>query len=92
MPGVTVKFCTDSTCVLLESDEGGTISFEGEPDFYHVQLLKAPDGYSFDAEFEMTTHDTYGEWALYIKMTRASGRMIAHPNEKRNESECFGHG
>ena len=67
VPGVTVKFCTDTTCVLLESDEGGTISFEGEPDFYHVQPLKTPEGYSFDAAFEFTTHDAYGEWALYIR-------------------------
>ena len=66
VPGATVKFCTDTTCVLLQADENGIISFDGAPDAYHVQLLKIPDGYSFDADFELTIGDAYAEWILCI--------------------------
>ena len=66
VPGATVKFCTDTTCVLLQADENGIVSFDGAPDAYHVQLLKIPDGYSFDADFELTIGDAYAEWILCI--------------------------
>ena len=61
-----VKFCTDTTCILLKADENGIVSFDGAPDAYHVQLLKVPDGYSFDADFEMTTDAAYSEWVITI--------------------------
>ena len=66
VPGTTVKFCTDTTCVLLQADENGVVSFDGAPDTYHVQLLNVPDGYSFDADFGLTTNAAYGEWAVRI--------------------------
>ncbi len=65
--GLAVNFCTDTACTLLKSDETGTISFAGAPDVYHVQLLKAPEGYSFDPDFEMYTESAYGEWVLCIR-------------------------
>ena len=67
VPGATVKFCTDTTCVLLQADENGVVSFDGAPDAYHVQLLKVPDGYNFDADFEITIGDAYAEWVLRIR-------------------------
>ena len=67
VPGTMVKFCTDTACVLLQANENGVVSFDGAPDAYHVQLLKVPDGYSFDADFEMTTGDAYAEWVLRIR-------------------------
>lgn len=67
VPGVIVSFCTDETCTLLESDAGGLVRFDGAPDEYHLQLLKAPEGYGFDAEFEMVTGRDYGEWAVRIR-------------------------
>ena len=67
MPDATVKFCTDTSCVLLQADENEVVSFDGAPDAYHVQLLKVPDGYSFDADFEMTVGDAYAEWVLRIR-------------------------
>ena len=66
VPGATVKFCTDTACVLRQADENGIVTFDGAPDVYHVQLLKVPSGYSFDAGFEMTTA-AYGEWVLRIR-------------------------
>ena len=65
--GVTVNFCTDTTCSLTQSDENGIISFDGAPDVYHIQLLKAPEGYSFDSGFELYTDRIYSEWLLRIR-------------------------
>ena len=67
VPGMMVNFCTDTACVMVRADENGTIVFDGAPDVYHVQMLKAPGGYSFDADFEMYTDSVYGEWALRIR-------------------------
>ena len=65
--GVMVNFCTDTACTMLQSDESGIISFEGAPDVYHVQLLRAPEGYGFDADSEMYIGSSYGEWMLRIR-------------------------
>ena len=67
VPGVYVNFCTDTTCTMAISDESGTISFDGAPDTYHVQLLKVPEGYSFDADFELYTDSVYGEWIVRVR-------------------------
>ena len=65
--GVFVNFCTDTSCVPMESDESGTITFTGAPDVYHVQILVVPDGYSWDEGYEMYTPREYGEWVLRIR-------------------------
>lgn len=67
VPGVTVLFCSDTACTPLQSDDSGTVTFDGAPDAYHVQLLEAPEGYGFDPDFDMTTSTAYGEWALRIR-------------------------
>ena len=67
VPGMMVNFCTDTACTMKQSDGNGTISFDGVPDVYHVQLLKAPEGYSFDTGFDMYTGSTYGEWAIRVR-------------------------
>ena len=64
---VTVNFCTDTACVPNESDENGTITFAGTPNVYHVQIIDAPDGYSWDEDYEMYTSGEYGEWILRIR-------------------------
>lgn len=67
VPGTAVNFCTDLACIMRRADENGVITFDGEPDKYHVQLLKVPDGYSFDKEFELYVGPAYGEWVLYLR-------------------------
>ena len=67
VPRLYANFCTDTACATVVSDEDGTIVFSGAPDVYHVQLLKAPDGYSFDSGFEMYTGREYSEWRLCIR-------------------------
>ena len=49
------------------SDETGTIRFTGAPDAYHVQLFRAPEGYSFDPGYELNTGRAYGEWLLRVR-------------------------
>ena len=67
VPGVFVNFCTDTTCTVARGDDTGAIVFEGEPQVYHVQMLKAPQGYSFDAGFDFYTGSGYGEWVLRVR-------------------------
>ena len=67
VPGVRIKFCTDITCMMEKSDETGTVTFAGEPDAYHVEIYKVPEGYSFDPDFELVTESIYGEWILRIR-------------------------
>ena len=67
VPGVMANFCTDAACNTMVSDEKGIITVSGAPEDYHVQLLKVPEGYSFDKEFEMNTGTAYGEWAILIR-------------------------
>ncbi len=67
VPDMYVNFCTDAACVMQKSDDTGTIAFDGEPGIYHIQLLKAPKGYSFDPGFELYTDSVYSEWNLYIR-------------------------
>ena len=65
--GVMANFCTDAACNTMVSDEKGIITVSGAPENYHVQLLKAPEGYSFDKDFEMNTGTAYGEWTILIR-------------------------
>jgi len=67
VPGVMLNFCTDAACIPRKSDANGNVTFDGAPDVYHVQLIKAPEGYSFDPDFELYTDRTYGEWLLRIR-------------------------
>ena len=55
VPGVMVSFCTDAACVAETADDNGVITFNGEAEDYHVQILKVPEGYRFDKEFELRT-------------------------------------
>lgn len=67
VPEVMVNFCTDTACVPNESDENGTVTYTGEPAVYHVQIVDAPEGYSWDEDYEMYTSAEYGEWVLRVK-------------------------
>ena len=66
VPEVIVNFCTDTACVPCESDESGTIVYNGTPYAYHVQVIDYPEGYSCDESFEMYTTETYGEWVINL--------------------------
>ena len=65
--GVIVNFCTDTACTPGETDQTGLITFTGEPDAYHVQIIEAPEGYSWDEEEEIYTSRKYGDLFLYVR-------------------------
>ena len=67
VPNVKVNFCTDAACTMLISDESGLIAFSSPVENYHIQLLKAPEGYSFDPDFELYTGSTFGEWDILVR-------------------------
>jgi len=67
VPDVKINFCTDVACALQIADENGLISFSAPLENYHVQLLKVPEGYSFDPGFELCTGDDFGEWDILIR-------------------------
>ena len=47
--GVTVAFC-NGEYEPVETDGSGRVSFDGDPDEYHVHLLGVPDGYKLPWE------------------------------------------
>ncbi|MBQ8160953.1 MAG: carboxypeptidase regulatory-like domain-containing protein [Clostridia bacterium] len=53
VPGAFVTFCTDVTCLPVSTDASGTASITLPSDNYHVQILKVPDGYSYDVREEI---------------------------------------
>ena len=64
LEGVTILFCSDSTCTPMTSDENGMIMFCAAPDAYHLQLLEAPEGYAPTEDFDVTLNPAGGDWTL----------------------------
>ena len=46
VPEAFVGFCTDTSCVPVETDEAGIAVFEGAQAKYHLQIVELPDGYA----------------------------------------------
>lgn len=67
VPGCVVNFCTDELCAPVFSDEAGVASFIGEPYAYHLQVIKVPDGYSFDTSQEFTADPAGGEMTFVVE-------------------------
>lgn len=71
VPGATISFCTDETCLPLVTDDSGIISFAAKPETYHLQVLKLPEGCSIEDGFEAEcTGD--GEWVI-VQVQRDPG-------------------
>ena len=68
VPGVYVNFCTSTTCNMATSDENGVINFEGPALAYHVDVLKMPEGYSFDKSSDIFTENE--SCSLTLTLTR----------------------
>ena len=48
VPGVTLQFCSDTECILGQTDAEGTAVFEMPPGTYYVHLLRLPEGWAPD--------------------------------------------
>ena len=46
--GVMVQFCSDTECIMGETDANGIAVFEKAAGKYTVHILKAPDGFAKD--------------------------------------------
>ena len=66
--GCIINFCTDTACSTVVSDENGLAVFEGAPDEYHLQVLKVPEGYSYDTNHEFSAGRNGG--SVTIEVTR----------------------
>lgn len=66
VPGCMLLFCTDQACAPVSADEGGAAVFSGPPDAYHVQVLRVPDGYTFDPAQEFSLEEQDGPLTLTI--------------------------
>ena len=66
VPGAIVNICTDDTCTPTSADESGTILYDGVPQVYHLQILKVPEGYTFDEDEAVYTEATPGKITLVV--------------------------
>lgn len=71
VPGATISFCTDETCLPLSTDDSGIISFAAKPETYHLQVLKLPEGCSVEDGFEAECTGN-GEWVI-VQVQRDPG-------------------
>ncbi len=52
VPGLIANVCDDSTCTPMTTDAEGKIVFTKAPFAYHIQVLKVPEGYTYDRSIE----------------------------------------
>ena len=59
VPNAFINFCssTDKTCMMNPTDADGNINLDVPKGEYSIHIIAVPDGYSFDAGFEMVTDE-----------------------------------
>ncbi len=67
--GVMANVCDDTSCTLMTADADGVIAFTNVPFTYHIQVIKAPDGYEFDTSAEYYTTEDGGEMVFTLTRT-----------------------
>ena len=62
--GVTVQFCSETACMMGETDETGTAVFKEPLGRYSVHILKAPEEYTVDeAEYYL---EAFADLTIYL--------------------------
>lgn len=64
VPGCIVGFCTDTVCMPVMTDAQGVAAFTGAPAAYHLQIVKAPAGYT--AAGDLYADPRGGEYTLTL--------------------------
>ena len=64
--GVMVQFCSDTTCMLAETDADGIASYDVEEGEYTVHIIEVPDDYEMTNE-EFPTLDTYCDVCITLQ-------------------------
>ena len=66
VPGCIVNFCTDEMCLPVVADADGVAAYTGAPYAYHLQVIKVPDGYTFDTAQEFYAEVMGGEMTVTV--------------------------
>ena len=66
VPGVTLLFCTDSTCEMATGNDDGMVEYTGAPYAYHLQILQVPEGYTADPDFELYLEEGTAEYTIEV--------------------------
>lgn len=66
VPGVVVNLCSDTACLPLVTDENGMASYTGAPYAYSMQILRAPEGYSFDPNVKTELDPAGGMFSFWL--------------------------
>ena len=64
--GAIVSFCTDETCTMVTADETGAATYQAEPYPYHVQIIRAPEGYVYEGG-DIVMEEAGGDITLSVK-------------------------
>ena len=65
--GVMIQFCSDSMCLMGETDANGIAAFEDQPaGSYTIHVYSVPDGYEEDTT-EYAAPETYGDVNITLK-------------------------
>ena len=66
VPGLIANVCDDSTCTPMTTDAEGKIAFTKAPFAYHIQVLRVPEGYSYDRSIETYLEILGGETTFTV--------------------------
>ena len=65
--GVMIQFCSDTMCIMGETDADGIAAFEGQEEgTYTIHVYSVPDGFAEDAT-EYSAPETYGDVSITLK-------------------------
>jgi hypothetical protein len=65
VPGVMANVCDETACTMLTADDEGVARFSGEEKEWGVQILKVPEGFTFDSG-EKTPLNAEGETVIVL--------------------------
>ncbi|MBR3364462.1 MAG: redoxin family protein [Solobacterium sp.] len=66
VPGASLQFCSDTTCMMGRTDAEGAAFFETAEGHYTVHVMKVPEGY-LKSDEEYTAPETYGDVNVTLK-------------------------
>ena len=64
--GVMVQFCSDTACMMGNTDADGYVNYEVDEGTYTVHILMVPDGYEEVSE-EFKTEDTFSDVCVVLQ-------------------------
>ena len=78
VPGVTVQFCSDSTCVLGKTGDDGIAAFDSAAGSYTIHIQKVPQGFARD-KTEYTAPEEPGLVTIVLKAEKAEAENADAP-------------